>query len=188
MILGLDISTSCTGWCLIDAIDSKLLSIGCIELTKEKNFLAKAEIVKRELTLLSQQNDIKEIFIEENLQAFRPGFSSAKTLMTLARFNGIISYICVRDIGLDPQFINVNIARKNLGLKVDRKSKLTTKDQIFEWVKNKTEIDWPVKILKSGPRKGATVFTPGCYDMADAYVIASAGFKIAKESKKIKTM
>jgi|TARA_R110001583_G_scaffold32772_1_gene111311 hypothetical protein len=188
VILGLDISTSCTGWCLIDSIDSKLLKIGYIDLGKEKNFLAKAEIVKRELVSISQENDIKEIFIEENLQAFRPGFSSAKTLMTLARFNGIISYICVRDLKFEPQFINVNIARKNLGLKIDRKSKLTTKEQIFEWVKNRVEIDWPVKVLKSGPRKGVTVQSPGCYDMADAYVIASAGFKIAKESKKIKTM
>ena len=40
-----------------------------------------------------QAHDIQKIFIEENLQAFRPGFSSAKTLLTLARFNGIVSYL-----------------------------------------------------------------------------------------------
>ena len=85
---------------------------------------------------------------------------------------------------LEPQFINVNIARKNIGLKIDRKSKLTTKEQIFKWVENRAEIDWPMKVLKSGPRKGVIIPSPGCYDMADAYVIASAGFKIVKESKK----
>ena len=153
MILGLDISTSCTGWCIIDSIDSRLLKMGHIELSREKKFLTKAEIVKESLVCISREWDIKTIFIEENLQAFRPGFSSAKTLMTLARFNGIVSYICCRDIGIEPQ---------------------------FEWVKNRVEVDWPMKVLKSGPRKGLSIFSPGCYDMADAYVIASAGYNMIK--------
>jgi hypothetical protein len=33
---------------------------------------------------------------------------------------------------------------------------------------------WPTKILKSGPRKGQEVLEIGCYDMADAYVIAAS--------------
>ena len=74
MILGLDISTSCTGWCLIDSIDSKLLKIGYIDLGKEKNFLAKAGIVKRELVSISQENNIKEITLKvysENINAIK---------------------------------------------------------------------------------------------------------------------
>ena len=160
--------------------NAELLEIGYVDLTKEKNFLLKAEIVRETLSRLSIEHNIKTVFIEENLQAFRPGFSSAKTLMTLARFNGIISYICKRDLGIDPEFINVNIARKTLGLKLDRKSSLSTKEQIFEWVKQRVETTWPEKILKSGPRKGMSVLLPSCYDMADAYVIASAGYNITK--------
>lgn len=185
MILGLDISTSCTGWCIIDSADSRLLKIGFIDLSKEKQFLSKADIVRESLIVLLESHDIKDIFIEENLQAFRPGFSSAKTLMTLARFNGIVSYICKRDLCIEPQFINVNIARKVLGLKLDRKSKLSTKEQVFEWVDSKVDTEWPVKVLKSGPRKGLSIISPNCYDMADAYVIASAGYNITKESEKI---
>ena len=188
MILGLDISTSCTGWCLLDSINSKLLRMGYIDLSKEKKFLTKADIVKQALISIRREHVIKDIFIEENLQAFRPGFSSAKTLMTLARFNGIVSYICNRDLNIEPQFINVNIARKSLGLKLDRNSKLTTKEQIFEWVNKRVETDWPIKVLKSGPRKGMSILAPSCYDMADAYVIASAGHNIIKESKKIKSV
>ena len=32
----------------------------------------------------------------------------------------------------------------------------------------------PKKTMKSGPRKDEVVIHPGCYDMADAYVIAKA--------------
>ena len=67
--------------------------MGYIDLAREKDILLKAEIVKSNLAILDEEYCIEKIFIEENLQAFRPGFSSAKTLMTLARFNGIVSYI-----------------------------------------------------------------------------------------------
>ena len=176
MILGLDISTSCTGWCLIDVDnDCKLIDMGYIELSKKRSFFEKADVVKHELVRLSCIYNIDKIFVEENLQAFRPGFSSAKTLMTLARFNGIISYICQRDLQIIPDFINVNIARKSVGLKIDRKSNLTTKEQIFKWVSSRVDFIWPQKILKSGPRKGIQVLESGCYDIADAYVIALSG-------------
>ncbi len=175
MILGLDISTSCTGWCLINSDRGTIEGMGYIDLAREKDILLKAEIVKSNLAILDEEYCIEKIFIEENLQAFRPGFSSAKTLMTLARFNGIVSYICKRDLGLDPFFINVNVARKSLGLKIDRKSTLSTKEQIFEWVSERVDFQWPTKTLKSGPRKGQEILSPGCYDMADAYVIACAG-------------
>ena len=172
MILGLDISTSCTGWCLLDSSDCNLVDMGYIETSKEKIFFKKASAVKDELLRLSRVYDIERVFIEENLQAFRPGFSSAKTLMTLARFNGVISYICQRDLDVTPEFINVNIARKSIGLKINKKSSMTTKEQIFDWVNNRVNFSWPQKVLKSGPRKGKQVLEPGCYDAADAYVIA----------------
>ena len=63
------------------------------------------------------------MFIEENLQAFRPGLSSAKTLLTLARFNGIVGYLAQQEFFCEPIYINVNVARKSVGLKIIRKSK-----------------------------------------------------------------
>ena len=58
------------------------------------------------------------VFIEENLQSFRSGFSSAQTLSTLARFNGMVSQVCYSEFGIIPEYINVNSARKNLGIKI----------------------------------------------------------------------
>ena len=177
MIIGLDISTSCTGWCVLEDSGS-FVDMGYIPLTKCKSTYIKARKVADELSKIHIGHDIDKVFIEENLQAFRPGLSSAKTLLTLARFNGIISYICKRDLGLDPEFINVNIARKTLGFKINRSSSFTTKEQIFEWVDSSVDFKWPTKVLKSGPRKGIEILAPGCYDMADAYVIARAGIEI----------
>ena len=75
------------------------------------------------------------------------------------------------------------MARKSVGLKINRKSDATTKQQVLDWVSLQLEdvgYQWPVKILKSGPRKGMEVLQPGCYDMADSYVIAKANLILNK--------
>ena len=112
------------------------------------------------------------------MQAFRPGLSSAKTLLTLARFNGVISQISYDIFSIIPEYINVNSARKNLGIKIisKRKGGKPTKEQVFDWVSSEIkDFKWTKKKLKSGPRKGIIIIDPSCYDMADAYVIACAG-------------
>ena len=74
---------------------------------------------------------------------------------------------------LRPQFMNVNSARKAAGLKIDRKSDLSTKEQVFSFVKDQLpKYDWPTRMLKSGPRKGLVLFADSCYDISDAYIIA----------------
>ena len=142
-----------------------------------KDMMEKANYIKDRLLELTLKYEIREIFIEENLQAFRPGLSSAKTLLTLARFNGIVSYMCFDIFYIKPQYINVNSARKSAGIKIDRKSSETTKQQILKWVTSDLEEKvwtWPTKILKSGPNKGKERILDSCYDMADAYVIGKA--------------
>jgi len=114
--------------------------------------------------------------VEENLQAFRPGMSSAKTLMKLAQFNGVVRWMCYSDIKCPVLTYNVNSARKAVGIKIDRKLDKSTKEQIFEWVSSQIKIDWPTKILKSGPNIGKTRVCTEAYDMADAYVIGKAHY------------
>ena len=157
--------------------------MGYIPLGKYRGPFEKASEVFKELTVIHSQHNIENIFIEENLQAFRPGLSSAKTLLSLARFNGIVSFICYQVFGFEPAFINVNAARKSLGIKIERERKcgISTKEQVRSWVDSNmgsTEYQWPIKILKSGPRKDQHIFDPVCYDIADAFVIAQAGLKL----------
>ncbi len=176
MILGLDISTSCTGWCILNE-QGDLDSMGFIDLKNKKDLFSKASVVKEALKKIKDTHEIKKISIEENLQSFRSGFSSAQTLSTLARFNGIVSYLCFDEFEIQPEFLNVNASRKKLGIKVIREKicGITTKEQILNWVTlNLDSYEWPKKTLKSGPRKNQTIIDPRSYDMADAYVIALA--------------
>jgi Holliday junction resolvasome RuvABC endonuclease subunit len=175
-ILGLDISTSCVGWCILDAQDGSVIAANAIALKDISCMFEKAQRVKESFLALLDDYTVDSVAIEENLQAFRPGFSSAKTIVTLARFNGIVSWLSYKCMKVEPSFINVNRARKSVGLKIDRKSSLSTKEQIFEWVRTNHMEDypWPTKTLKSGPRKGLVIFDDSCYDISDAFVIARA--------------
>jgi len=181
-ILGLDVSTSCTGWCVLGLGDDGSVHVekmGYIPLQKIKSFSEKATITRTALKDIKSTYKINNIFIEENLQVFRSGFSSAKTLVTLARFNGVVSFLSWETFNLDPQFMNVNAARKSVGLKIIRKSQGgdPTKTQVYNWVDSQLEpgYQWPMKTLKGGPKRGEVRLDPVSYDMADAYVVARAG-------------
>jgi hypothetical protein len=161
--------------------EDELKGIGYIDLSKHKGMYEKAGRVKTELFNLTILYPFTEVVVEENLQAFRPGLSSAKTLMTLAQFNGVVRWICHSDLNTEVESINVNSARKTVGLKIDRKSKKKTKEQVWDWVRSvnsndEYNIEWPYKVLKSGPSKGQTRLCNEAYDMADAYVIGKSHF------------
>ena len=173
MILALDISTSITGFCIFNKWEA--VHIGHIDLRKEKDFFKKVDLVKEKIEELHKQYKFKEVAIEEAFQSFGRGLSSAKTLFTLAKFNGIIQYI-VFSLGISTTVINVNNARKLVGIKINKKDKTkNTKEQVLEQVqKLNSTLMWPKRILKSGPRKGLEIYDDCCYDRADAYVIGKA--------------
>ena len=179
-VLGLDVSTSCTGWAVFTD-NGEFRDMGSIVLPSKMSLYEKAGAVRDALSTLFISHPICKVYIEENLQSFRRGFSSAKTLSTLARFNGIVSMVAYETYSVEPIHLNVNAARKTLGIKLVRKSKggAPTKQQVYEWVDSDVSkmksYTWPTKTLKSGPRKDQQILDPTAYDMADAYVIAKAG-------------
>jgi len=181
-ILGLDISTSCTGFSVIDNTPSgmRLISLSSVKLSNEKSRYNKAILVRTHIEDLHKRYKIDKVFIEENLQAFRPGFSSAKTLLTLARFNGVVSFLCESIVGVSPVFLNVTKARKSVGCQIKRAKVVgvSTKEQVFEFVKNHSEASkyqWPMRTITRGPRAGQVIYADECFDMADAFVISLAG-------------
>jgi hypothetical protein len=178
--LGLDISTSCTGVCFLDEAGNISLMTH-IKYPPKFNLWEKADFTLSFLEKVVEDNDlnVSDFFVEESLQKFRPGLSSAKTLTTLSKFNGIVCYLTRRVFGLDPGPINVNTARKTVGLKIPRGS--NSKQIVHAWVSRETSFDWPTKILRGGPRKGQEVLIDACYDMADAYLIARAGQNLVNQ-------
>ena len=180
-ILGLDISTSNVGLCLMDTelpqTHRVVLAIG-IPLSKEKGLYTKSCKVRDAIKELCSQTSVDAITIEESLQAFRRNMSSAKTIRTLNRFNGIVSYIARSELDAPVISGNVISVRNKIGLKIQKKSEKTTKEQVFEWVRCHDEMcsfDWPTKVLKSGPHKGKIRNEVFCYDIADAFVMALWG-------------
>ena len=173
--LGLDISTSCTGVCILDQ-DNNLVVLDSIRLDKCKDFFDKCATVKNYLDILNKLHNIQYIFIEQDLQAFRPGLSSAATINTLARFNGAVTFMAYQTFMTRPDLINVTKARSAVGIKINHKDKSkTTKEKIFDWVSGEIDFDWPKK--KTGAVKTS------CYDMSDAYVICSAGINLLRDGK-----
>ena len=174
MILGLDISTSITGATVIDE-SGKIIYNQAWDLRKYKDFFEKAEIIKGKILQLQDTLHIKQIYIEQSLQSFRSGFSSAKTLSTLSRFNGVISWLCYDILKIIPEYIAATSARKKCGITVPKgtKAKQVVIKHIVDYVP-----DVLIEYTKHGNPK------PQCYDMADSWVIANAGWLDWQKKKK----
>jgi len=169
MILGLDISTSITGVTVLD------MNGDCVYNeywdTRNKNHFPtiyhKAHHVKEKLKSLPYK--FEHIFVEQSLQSFRSGFSSAQTLSTLSRFNGIVSWVCWDEFELMPEMLAATSARKQVGIKVSKGEKGKQKSFDFVLANEPTFI---VEYTKNGNVK------PGIMDKSDSWVIAKAGYNL----------
>ena len=170
LYLGIDVSTSCTGFALIDE-DKKLIEASFIYLDSPDHHQRALE-VKKEIERYSTRG-IERVSIEANLTGFQRGRSSAHVLMTLARFNGVVTYLTREVLDITPDIISVTVARNNLGIKIPRGA--DPKAVVKIWVDSQEkDFKWQTKVLKSGPRKGETVLEKGVEDAMDAYVMARA--------------
>ena len=174
-ILGLDISTSITGATIIQ--DGKIIKATFWD-TRNKNkfptIYDKAKFVKTQLEDLAFDYKISQIYIEQSLHSFRSGFSSAQTLSTLSRFNGIISWICWDLFKIQPEMIAATSARKQAGLAIKRGE--NAKEKVLDFVLDKfPQIE--IQYTKHGNPK------PGTLDMCDSIVIALAGDNIVRQAK-----
>ena len=181
MILGLDISTSITGITLLDK-DGKIVYNLAVDTRKYKDFFEKAEVIERALKELDIEilrrvgAPVKPtyIFVEQSLQTFRSGFSSAKTLSTLSRFNGLVSWLSYQIFGIKPQYIAATSARKQAGIKVPKgvKGKQAVMKHVID---NVPEV--VIEYTRAGNPK------PECFDKADSWVIARAGWLLCQKEK-----
>jgi len=177
MILGLDISTSITGATILDASGSMLFNEAWDTRNKKKfeTLYDKASLVNQRLHEVRDTWDIKEVFIEQSLQSFRSGFSSARTLSTLSRFNGIVSWLSYDIFQIEPRLIAAASARKLAGLSIKRGE--NAKEKVLQFVLDNVK-GFEVQYTKFGNP------SPGVFDRADSLVVAMAGLEICKSEKK----
>ena len=177
MILGLDVSTSITGATVIDKA-GKIIYNEAWDLRKYKEFFQKAEIVKNKILELESTFYIEEVYVEQSLQSFRSGFSSAKTLSTLSRFNGVVSWLCYDILKLKPEYIAATSARKRCGITIPKGTK--AKKVVIKYVIDNVP-DVLIEYTKHGNPK------PQCFDMADSWVIAQAGWLDCQKKENLKS-
>lgn len=171
MILGLDISTTMVGVAVIDTDDRSLVEVEGWDISKAQTIFEKSEIIGAELYTLRSKYNITEVFIETALKKFLPGRSRADTIIKLAKFNGIVSWICFECFEKDPTYINVNTARTLYGLSFPRSTKgPKRKKMVIEAVIEKEKTAFKYEMARGGRN-----YKKGTDDRADAVVIARAG-------------
>ena len=174
MILGLDVSTSITGVSVVND-EGEILLCEAIDTRNKRYFstlLHKATTIKEKLREIKNTHQIDEIYIEESLQSFRSGFSSAKTLSTLSKINGIVSYLTWEIFEKEPEYIAATSARKLCGVKVPRGQK--AKEVVLNFVLD-NEPDFVIEYTRHGNP------CPGTYDRADSLILARAGLEYCRQ-------
>ena len=170
MILGLDISTTIIGVAVIDD-DGNLIKSEHWDISKCEDVFEKAETVGAELWSIRNEHQISDVFIETALVRFIPGRSRADTIVKLAKFNGVVSWICFETFGVRPTFINVNTARSLYGLSFPRGTKgPQRKKMVIDEVKEREKTAFECELARGGKN-----YKKGTDDRADAVVIARAG-------------
>ena len=167
MILGIDVSTSKIGYCVID--DKKNLKEvnflkfkdGTLEERAQKFYLG-------ELRRLKYTYNITHIRIEQPFTMFSGGKTTAGTMSKLQRFNGMISVLAYTLFNLQPELVPSRSARSKCGIKIKRGE--DTKKKIIEWAEQRYPKDFIVELTRHGNPK------PGTDDMADSIVVALSHF------------
>lgn len=183
VVIGIDASTNVVGVCVVDA-SRQVVAIGRIDLRATKDVWKKAEVVQGSFVslrdrLVNRGCQIEFAYIEQHLFGFRPGLSNAKTLISLARWNGIVSCIARAVFCVDPVLVGSAEVRRAVGIKLLRgPGSPDTKDQVIDHVIGAIGDFW---LEFTNSRKSETVRrSPVCSDMADAYVVCAGGHALKK--------
>jgi hypothetical protein len=166
MILGLDISSSCIGWCILTE-NGSFIGIGHLDLKKQKSLYDKldkfSELIK----------DITHVNVRPFVEAPLFGSNNQNVVNLLQRWNGMCCAELYRVFKKEPVLITNRDALKVSGIEIPKDFKrLERKKYILQHVQNLgiiPEESWELK--KTGNPKDF------CYDQADAYVVALAGAK-----------
>lgn len=188
MILGVDISTSITGYALLDGA-GKVREVISVDTRRKNKFPSVLEVAQENLKTIQyfSQFPIEKIYIEESLHRFARGSTSANTITMLSKINGIVSYLVWDTFGIKPEFLMATSARSSLDITVSSKTKEEKRKEMLQegssksYAKNMSgkKIVLDAVVEKYGYKPEYTSSgnpRPQCYDEADAIVIAKAGF------------
>jgi hypothetical protein len=176
LVIGLDISTTCTGVCGINGNGETTLFFP-IEFKEKANLYEKTDFFIKRIKEEIKDKTVLSFEVEEPLKMFAGGFSSADTLHTLERFNGMCCYAIYNEFGITPKLHNVNSLRSRLGIKINKKDKTkSTKEKVREIVLSLyPNLPIATKTITRGKRKGQIVPEKSSEDCIDAFIVAKSG-------------
>lgn len=191
MIFGWDISTSVVGLTILDE-KGKWIKSSYFDFPKEK-------VIKKDPTIYDKMSAAEDWILEqlkpfksgvidhvfeESLANFSFGRTSMQTLMMLGAFNAMFSYrvmqIHLNDVicqpnqndmshvtmhRLHPSTVKADMKKEGLVIPKGADKKQMTLDFVM-----KQEPKFPIEMTRTGKPK------PYCYDMADSFITARAGY------------
>ncbi len=165
--LGLDISTSRTGYSIIE--NKKILDFGYIDSSKEEDIYSKAKFVIDKLNQLISNWSIDKINIEDNLQAFSIGRTSANIIIKLAKINAIVSFHLYSN-GYEVIHINPSAARKKVFGIIKKDFKLQFKDN-KRWIVYLLLKMYGKDLYQKLPKNRKGFLSKNSYDICDSIVV-----------------
>ena len=176
MILAFDISTSVVGFSVFNN-SGALIELDCVKFRDKQTLFQKIDMFKDKIKHY-EVAEVTHIIIEEPLKKFAGKFSNATTISILNNFNGMLSAYLYLTFGVEPEFINVQTARKTAFPEL----KLNTPEVKHEvWKKVvvcEPKINWRYS-SKTGKLMDEN------YDMSDSYVVGRAFLRILNDRKEI---
>ena len=179
MYLGFDVSSTKIGIAALDTNDD-IVYLNVLEFDKtlelEERAIVFAQYLKEGLPDFLQAPSV--VFIEKPL-VMMAAASSAMTIATLIRFNGMISFILAQHFGFLSLPVAANSARARVGIKLERgaarKKYSERKAKIIDWVVEKyqaTQTPFVYELTRFGNP------SPGVDDLADAIVLVLGGKRV----------
>ena len=169
VVLGLDISTSKIGICIMD-YKFNLLETTLLKLNTKDDLEDRCLRIEEYLNNIDY--NIKDVYIESAFIAFSGGKTSAVTMSKLQRFNGMVCFMLRKLFGYNALSLSPAKARGLVHLKIKRGE--NTKQKVIEHVEKAFPNDFKYELTRHGNPK------PGTDDRADAIVIAWAGLNQRK--------
>ena len=186
MIFGWDISTSVVGLSVLKNdgtwVESSYFDFGSMA-KGAKNIYSKMKQcewwIEDRLKKYKDDPDGHMHFFEDRLANFSKGFTRLQTLMMLAAFNAMFSYRVLQVHSILASSLTPDIAYSHLHpstVKATMKKegliipKGSDKKQMTLHFVRRTVQQFPVEYTRTGTPK------PFCYDMADAFIVARAGY------------
>ena len=119
-LMSFDVSSICTGYSYFE--DGKLREFGRIEIPKKFSLQEKLYWFESQVGALLVIYKPNEVVVEETY------LKNVKTLKTLMQFVTVVNMSCYK-LDIEPIFIHTNTVRSKFELK--------TKEEVFEFIKNK---------------------------------------------------